>query len=206
MTSESGGTKYGDRIADDHWEEDDPEPQQPTRTTVRNHEIEVYYDDEPEPQDNYDRTKYTVTICHDDETREPYVLRVIEHRWKGNYWRDTTDLDWRDTPRLVRERVASVMGADRPQDLDCGTRMFDEGGESRFEKYHKPRIDATTTDEMWASSSLGDALSKAEAAAERLPDGSEGEARAEAIVDEIVELKTDLQPEIDSEDGDSDGE
>lgn len=185
-------TKYGDMIENHEWTDPDPEADGGERTTVKNHEIEVIYTTDPSEDGGYGREKYTAHVSYEDDGT-PYVLYAIKHRWKGNYWRDTHDYDWRDVPGPVRQQVAAMLPVDGPDDLDCGTRMVDEGGESRWEKHHKHRMESMSGDEMWGTSFLGDALEYVETAAEAFDDGSEGEARAEELVESIQNTITEVQ-------------
>lgn len=178
-------TKYGDRLKDDQWDEPESEPEAADRTSVTDHEVDVIYHTDPDQTDGYGREKYSATIRYDDETGEPYVLFVVEYRWKGNYWRDVTDWDWRDVPDPVRERIAATLPVENPDQLDSGTRLMDEGGESRWKKYHKHRVEAMSGDEMWGTSFLRDAADDAERATEAFDDGSTGERLAEKIVGAI---------------------
>lgn len=184
-------TKYGQMIEDHDWSEPESEPDELERTSVKRHEVDVIYVTDPGETGGYGRERYTATVDYDD-TGEPYILYVVEHRWKGNYWRDVTDWDWRDVPVPVREQIASVLPVDRPRDLDCGDRMIDEGGESRWEKYHKPRVDSMDGSEMWAVSHLTDAVKSLEGAAEDL-DGDTGTDRVEELVEEVRETIADIQ-------------
>lgn len=188
-------TKYGDRIPDDHWEEDNEQDGGPDRTRVKSHEVDVYHDDETNPEDNYSRSRYTVTIKYDNDTGDPYVLYVVKHRWKGNYWRDTTDLDWRDTPEPVREQVAAALPVDGPDELDSGTRLIEEGGESRWQKIHKPRVESYDSGgEMWAENYLKGAVEQLDGAAESLDD-NETQERLTELVGEIQDLTEDIRGE-----------
>lgn len=180
-TTPRSETKYGDRVGD-ALDRPAPEPEAADRTSVSDHEIEVIYETDPGRDDGYGREKYSATVRYDDETGAPYVLFVIEHRWKGNYWRDTTDWDWRDVPEPVREQIAAALPVGHPDALDAGTRLIDEGGESRWEKHHKHRVEAMSGDEMWGTSFLRDAMGNAERAAEAFEDDSSGERIAEKIV------------------------
>jgi hypothetical protein len=174
----------GPNILTDGAEDDDGRPE---RTRVDSHEIDVYYDTGPDPDDNYGRERYTVTVTYDKETGDPSFLYAVEHRWKGNYWRDMTDWDWRDLPAPVRRCVAAVLPVESPDELDRGVRLMDEGGESRWKKHHKHRVESLSGDEMWGTSFLRDALDDAETAAESFDGGSEGEERAENVVSAIQE-------------------
>lgn len=179
-------TKYGEMIADHEWSE--PEENEPTPDTrVKSIELDIYHDTEPDPDDNYAVERYTVNISFEKDSGDPFVLYAIEHRWKGNYWRDTTDWDWRDLPDGVRQAVANQMSVESPDELDGGARLMDEGGESRWEKHHKPRMEAMSGDEMWGTSFLRDALDDVESAAEAFDDGSDGEEMAEGIIESITE-------------------
>ncbi|RQG93713.1 hypothetical protein [Natrarchaeobius oligotrophus] len=189
-------TKYS--VPDGHWD-DDPEPEpELERTRVSDHEIDVIFVTDPGADMGYGREKYTATIRYDDETGEPYVLFAVEHRWKGNYWRDVTDWDWRDVPEPVRRQIAAVLPVDSPDDLDDGVRVIGEGGECRWEKYHKPRMEATSGEEMWAGSSLRDAVRSLESAAEQLAEtGTETGDRIEELIDDVRDVHGDLGGEGD---------
>jgi len=175
-------TKYGDRLEDDQWDDPDSEPEAADRTSVTDHEVDVIYHTDPDQTDGYGREKYSATIRYDDETGEPYVLSVVEHRWKGNYWRDVTDWDWRDVPEPVRQRVAATLRVENPDQLDSGTRLMDEGGESRWQKHHKHRVEAMSGGEMWGLSYLRDAVRNLDRAADAFEEGSSGERIAEKVV------------------------
>lgn len=179
-------TKYGERIEGHDWSNQEPDEPE-ARTRVDSHELDVYHDTEPEPDDNYGRERYTIRITYDRESGKPYVLYAVEHRWKGNYWRDITDWDWRDLPPSVRQCVADVLPVDSPAALNSGVRLMEEGGESRWEKHHKPRVEAMSGEEMWGTSFLRETMERAENAAEAFAEGSEEEERAEAIVTAIQE-------------------
>lgn len=178
-------TKY--EIPDDYeWaDEKQGQTEAPDRTSIDSHEVDVIYTTDPSEDYGYGRERYTATLRYDDETDEPYVLMVVKHRWKGNYWRDTHDMDWRDTPEPVRKQVAAVLPVDAPDELDCGVRMFDEGGESRWEKHHKHRVESMDAGEMWGSSFLGDALDNAETAAEAVRERDGDAGPVEKAVEEI---------------------
>lgn len=184
-------SKY--EIPDDHEWADEKQQQEPSKLTrVRSHDIEVYHDTEPDPKDNYERERYTLTVSYDDETGDPYVLYAVEHRWKGNYWRDITDWDWRDLPDAVRESVTTALPVESPAELDSGVRLMDEGGESRWEKHHKHRVKSMDAGEMWGSSFLGDALDNAETAAEAVRERDGDAEPVEQAVEEIQRAITAL--------------
>lgn len=172
-------TKYGDRIKDHEWT-DDSVTERPDRTTVKKHELDVVYTTDPDADMGYGREKYTVKIQYDDET--PYVLYVVEHKWKGNYWRDITDWDFRDIPAPVRQQVADLLPVDSPEELDLDERLMNKGGESRWQKHHKKRVESLSGDEMWGTSFLRDAIKDMETAAEAFDDGSTGERLTERLI------------------------
>jgi hypothetical protein len=152
MTGESDNatrskTKYGDRIEDHDWSTPESDVEEPERTHIDSHEVEVIYVTDPSEDMGYGREKYTTVLSYDDETDDPFVLYAIEHRWKGNYWRDMTDWNWSEVPEPVRQQVAAVLPVDGPEALDPGVQLMDEGGESRWEKIHKPRIEAMKDDD-----------------------------------------------------------
>lgn len=175
-------TKYGSDLDGHDWSEPEPDVETKERTRIRNHEIEVIYVTDPSEDMGYGREKYKAIIRYDDESGEPYVLNAIGYRWKGNYWRDTTDWDWRDLPGPVRQQVAAALPVESPAELDNGTRLIEEGGESRWHKYHKPQMDKMDGDEMWGVSCLRDALDPLESAAEAFGEGTKGERLAEKLV------------------------
>jgi len=141
-TNSNKGTETKYTVPDGHWEKDaeDTTDAHPTQY-IKSHEVDVYVDDEPDPEDNYDRTKYTAHITYRDD--EPSALYVTTHRWKSNYWRDMMDLDWRDTPKIVKERVAAVVACDGVDDLDPNVRLVEEGGRNRWKDIHMPRVEAS---------------------------------------------------------------
>lgn len=190
--SDRSNTKYGDRIADHDWSAPTPEVEAADRVYVDGHEVDVIYITDPGETGGYGRERYTATINYDDETGDPYVLFVVKHRWKGNYWRDSLDMDWRDVPGPVRQQIAAVLPVNGPNALDCGHRMIDEGGESRWEKYHKPRMADLDAGEMWGSSFLGDALDMAESAAEAVREHDGDAEPVEQAVEEIQRAITTL--------------
>lgn len=197
-------TKYGDRLDNDQWDEPEPEPDGgDARARITDHELDVYYDADPDPEDNYDRERYTVAIRYDDETDDPYVLYAVEHRWKGNYWRDVTDWDWQDVPEPVRERVAAALPVESPTDLESGVRLIDAGGESRWEKHHKHRVESLSGDEMWGLSYLRDAMGNAETAAEAFEDDSAGERLSNKLVASIQKIIRAVDDSRETERGDA---
>jgi len=191
-------------VPDDHWEQDEPELDEPDRTTVKTHKIDIVYEVDPGHKDwdiGYGREKYTVHLNYDEEFGGVHVTHVVEHRWKGNYWRDVTDWDFKDIPEPVRQRVASVLPGDRPADLDTDIRVIDEGGESRWQKYHKPRMESYQGGgHMWAESLLKEVVEKLDGAAEQFDDG-DAEERLEGVVADIQELAGELR--VTAQEGDS---
>lgn len=122
-------TKY--QISDDHeWadEQRDREAREYDPTSLESHTVDVVLTTDQDERYGYGRERYTVHVGH-DEDNAPYVVYAVEHTWKGNYWRETREWDWRDIPGSVRQRATSVVaGADSPADLDSGYRLIDEGG------------------------------------------------------------------------------
>lgn len=175
----SENTKYGEQIADHDWSK--PMPETPDRTSI-NHDIEVIYTTDPDADMGYGREKYTAGVRYDDKTGEPYILYAIEHKWKGNYWRDVTDWDFRDIPDPVRQAIASKLPVSSPTELETEQRLMDKDGESRWEKHHKPRMEQMSGDEMWGTSFLRDAIGNLESAAEAFDDGSTGEKLTEKLI------------------------
>lgn len=191
--SDRDSTKYGSDIADHDWSKPETEIEQPDRTSVDTHKIEVIYVTDPSEDMGYGREKYTLNIRYDDDTGEPYVLFAIKHRWKGNYWRDVLDLDWKDVPYPVKERVVSLLPVERVGDLATENRLIPEGGESRFEKYHKPRMDSMESGEMFGTSFLRDAVRSLESAAESFEDGSKGHRMSERVIGILQKTVTQIE-------------
>jgi len=177
-------TKYGDRIADRDWSKE-PKEEQPDRTKVKDHTIEVIYTTDPDETRGYGRKKYKIILRYDEG---PYVLYCIEYKWKGNYWRDVTDWDFQDIPTPVRQQVAMVLPVNRPGELDTENRVIPEGGESRFEKHHKKRIESLDSGEMWAQSFFGDAVDSLESASEALENRDLDNTEVEAMIDRIRDI------------------
>lgn len=122
-------SKYS--IPDDHEWADEKEQQldhQPVH--VDRHEVDVILTTDPHEKYGYGREKYTAHLSHDEDGAT--CLYFTEHRWKGNFWRETTEWDWQDVPGLVKRQVAAVVDCDGVDDLDPGHRLVDEGGESTW--------------------------------------------------------------------------
>lgn len=180
--TERSTTKYGEGLRDHDWSQPQPDVDHPGRLNVKSHDIEVIYTVDGSKDMGYGREKYKANIKYDDETGEPYVLYVIEYKWKGNYWRDTTDWDFRDIPGPVRQQIAAKLPVERAQDLEPETRLMDEDGESRWQKHHQQRMEQMTGDEMWGTSFLRDALDDLERAAESFDEGCTGERLTEKLI------------------------
>lgn len=133
------GTKYGDRIPDDHWEEkpDDAPPAWKEDTSAKSIEIDVQLHDQGYQTDR----KWTVH-CTDRLDDEGIIAGyAIEHTNKGNYWRHGDRwgdaVDFEDLPRRVRKRVAAVLNRDleaitpeeRTIHREDGTGIADREGE-----------------------------------------------------------------------------
>jgi hypothetical protein len=109
-------TKYS--VPDDHWEPDtDESPPAWTEDTSADVEIDVTLHDEGYQTDR----KWTVHVAHrvgdsapDGEDDEVVAAWAMEHRNKGNYWREGSHwkdaVDFVDLPLRVRKRVAAVLG------------------------------------------------------------------------------------------------
>lgn len=122
-------TKYS--VPDDHWDEDQQDDERDSQhARVKAHDVEVVLTTDPDADMGYGREKWTARLQHDDG--DVYCLYAVEHRWKGNYWRDVTRWDWCDVPAPVRARVAAVVDCDGPDDLEPGVRVIGEGGESTW--------------------------------------------------------------------------
>lgn len=188
-------TKYGDRIPDDAWVQEEEPQEDPDRTSVKSHKIEIIYDDVPEPEDNYDRTKYKLHIWYDDEDDTPQVFHAVTYRWKGNYWRDILDLDFRDVPTPVKEEVASRLPVNSVADLETRERVIDEGGENRWKKYHMPRIEGYDSGEMMGESYLKEALERLDYAAESFEDGSKAEQLTEKVSQSLQKVVKVVDPD-----------
>jgi len=197
--SNRSNTKYGDRIEDHDWSDPDDSEDAPDRTRIGSHDIEVIYTTDPSESMGYGREKYTARIAYDDADGTPYVLFAIKHRWKGNYWRDTHDLDWRDVPQPVREQVAAALPVPDAAALDTDARLIEEGGESRWQKHHKHRVENLDSGEMWGASFLGDALDSAETAAEAVRERDLDAEPVEQAVEEIQRAITVLNEVTDDE-------
>lgn len=107
-------------------EEYDREETDQSPTSIDSHTVDVILTTDPDEEMGYGREKYTTKLVHDDDGLR--VLYCVEHRWKGNFWRDIREWDWCDVPHPVRERVASVVDCDGVDDLNPGVRLIGEGG------------------------------------------------------------------------------
>lgn len=107
-------TKYGDAIADHHWEDDEPEgpPAWKEDTSAKSIEIDVRLHDQGYQTDR----KWTVHCTDRLDDKGIIAGYGIEHQNKGNYWRDgdrwRDAVDFVDLPLRVRQRVAAVLNRD----------------------------------------------------------------------------------------------
>lgn len=102
-------TKYS--VPDDAWDDDEPTgpPAWKTDTSARDIQLDVQLHDEGYQTDR----KWTIHCterAHDDRLLAAYG---VEHRNKGNFWRDgdrwDDAVDFVDLPLRVRKRVATVL-------------------------------------------------------------------------------------------------
>lgn len=121
-------SKYS--VSDDHWNEDEePDPESPV--SIDSHTVDVILTTDPTEKHGYGREKYTVYVTHSFDD-SPVVTHAIEHRWKGNYWREVREWDWHDVPGAVKKQVAHVVDCEGARDLHPGDRLVGEGGDSTF--------------------------------------------------------------------------
>lgn len=122
-------TKY--EIADDHEWADEKQADDPAESpvSVDSHTVDIIHTTNPDADMGYGRDKYTVHIVDESSWNDgtPYATHAVKHRWKGNFWRETKQVDWRDLPPIVRKRVLSLVPC---LALDPGCRLVDEGGRS----------------------------------------------------------------------------
>jgi hypothetical protein len=101
-------------VPEDHWENDEPEtpPRWRDETSAQTIEIEVQLHN-----DGY-QTDKKWTVHASDRIDEDSVIAgyAIEHRNKGNYWREGDRwgdaIDFVDLPLRARRRVAHVLNRD----------------------------------------------------------------------------------------------
>ena len=92
----------------------------------------------------YGKRKYTATIYPERDGGGLYVLYVIRHQWKGNYWRPVERIRWGVAPEAVRTRVAEAVGSD-PSDLDPGVQTLTAAREQiRIRQEHVESEDPLT--------------------------------------------------------------
>jgi len=138
-------------VPDDAWEDDEPEgpPAWKEDTSAVSIEIDVQLHDQGYQTDK----KWTVHCTqkvHDDRLLAGWA---IEHRNKGNYWRegDRYDdaVDFADLPLRVRRRVAQVLNRDldeitpdtRVIHREDGTGLGDENRKQRLEELAEQSAD-----------------------------------------------------------------
>jgi len=107
-------TKYGDRISEDHWEDDEPEgpPAWREDTSAKDITLDVQLHDEGYQTDR----KWTVHCTTKIDGDDLLAGYAVEHTNKGNYWREGDRwgdaVDFVDLPLRVRQRVAAVLNRD----------------------------------------------------------------------------------------------
>jgi hypothetical protein len=107
-------TKYGDRIPDDAWDEDEPDrpPRWREDTSAKSIEVDVQLHDQGYQTDR----KWTVHCMQSLTDGAVIAAYGIEHTNKGNYWRHGERwgdaIDFVDLPLRVRNRVAHVLNRD----------------------------------------------------------------------------------------------
>lgn len=127
-------TKYGNRIPDGHWEQDDDEEDGESdtdsqqRTTVDSQIVDVIW--RTDPRD----LRFDVHVSHGDHRWSPVASFASRyHRIaESNQWDPMGEVDWVDLPVPVRRRVADVVaGVDSHEELDPETRIInpDEDGD-----------------------------------------------------------------------------
>lgn len=201
MTDEKQ-TKYGDQIKNHEWKTLEPDEQPTETTTIKNHTIDVIYTFDPTEDMGYGRKKYTAHITYNDNN-DPEILYVIEHKWKGNYWRDVTDWNWNEIPEPVRRTITNALPVESPTELESGVQLMDEGGESRWAKFHKPQMEKMSGgNEMFCVSFLRDALQPLNSAAESIDTDSDKEL-IESLVSDLRDVITEIDGRYESNTGDS---
>lgn len=104
-------TKYGDMIADDQWENDDPEgpPAWKEDTSATSIEIDVQLHEQGYQNDE----KWTVHCTGRHDGGGVIAGFAVKHQNKGNFWRHgelwDDAIDFADLPLRVRQRVAHVL-------------------------------------------------------------------------------------------------
>jgi len=128
-------TSHKYEIPDDHEWTDQEEVDEDVldRTSVDTHEVSVIYTVDPNEDMGYGREKYTAHLTHGKD-RDPVALYVLESRWKGNYWREKTEWDWRDIPDPVKRRIADVVACNGAGSLRPQNRLIPEGGETAWQR------------------------------------------------------------------------
>lgn len=120
-------TKY--QIPDGHeWADEQTEDFAEQPVPVTSHDVEIIHTTDPTEDMGYGRDKYTVHLAHDDREHTPYAVFATKWRWKGNFWRESLEVDWRDLPNVVQRRAASVIACESVADLDPGTRVIEPEG------------------------------------------------------------------------------
>lgn len=118
-------------IDDDHEWGDEQEPDRDTtdRVSITRHEVDVVIVTDPSEDMGYGREKWTAHLTHGGPDT-PTVLYFTEHRWKGNFWRDIREWDYRDAPVAAKRKVARWVQDASVESLRPGYRVVDEGGKT----------------------------------------------------------------------------
>lgn len=109
MTDEA---KYS--VPDEYWEDDDPDgpPAWKEDTSARTIEFDVQLHEEGYQTDE----RWTIHCSDVGDDIGLIAQYAVEHRNKGNYWRDgefpDDAVDFEDLPLRVRQRAAAVLNRD----------------------------------------------------------------------------------------------
>lgn len=134
--TEREDTKYGEMLEDHEWSESrrDEGAKKSASIPPGGMTLEVIHTYDPDEDYGFGRRKYELIISPSSESPDATwrVLYARTHRWKGNYWRKSGEVDWADLPGLVKAKAGETLPVGSPSQLDPGHRTIEPGTDREY--------------------------------------------------------------------------
>ena len=127
--NERSETKYGDQLRDKEWSEPrrDEGAEKTASIPTAGMTLDVIYTFDPDENYGFGRRKYELLISPGVDDRVGWTVSYARtHRWKGNYWRKSGEVDWADLPGSVKAKAAEILPVSSPTQLDPGMRVIEK--------------------------------------------------------------------------------